>query len=187
MLLFGCFQYIVDIIFTSDLFKAEAIFAVLHTHHSFSVFPTSICCLHIYCDGSYYPARRTRATDMPTPPKAGWAFTVLAQMTASPEGPYSILLSGAGPLLPETLEECNVTDMGSDVSEAYAIHQAVKFALTTPFSAVVHYDNQSVGQSASGEAQHSSRTLPLKRATRGLGHLAEARGQPITFFSCQIT
>ena len=44
------------------------------------------------------------------------------------------------------LENGVKADMGSDVSETYAIHQAVKYILTTPCAAVVHYDNQVRGR-----------------------------------------
>ena len=161
--------------------KAESQYALRHTKQSLGVFPASLFCLHVYCDGSFYPAKQTRSLDVARPSRSGWAFTVLAQLTPEPDGPYEIILSSAGPLFEEVLADCNVWDMGSDVSETYAIHQAVKYILTTPYPAVVHYDNQSAGQAASGEAQLPSRTLPLARATRGLVHMAEAKTQPITF------
>ena len=70
---------------------------------------------------------------------------------------------------------------GAELSEAIAVHEAVKWGLTRTEPITVHYDSKTAGQAAEGTALVAQNIAQITTATRGLVELAQTRGQAIAF------
>ena len=138
----------------------------------------------IYCDGSFTPPVHATTKREAADQKAGWAFVVTAQ--SSPTAADEVIVGiAAGPLLPQQIAQQGLTKQSAETAEAYALHQAVKWALAQTegswYPVTIYYDCAGAGDPAAGRATPSADTKTIARATRALVHYAESHGIHIEF------
>ena len=116
--------------------------------------------------------------------KAGWAFVVAAQTTPRSEDEIIVGIA-SGPLLPQDMAHHGLDKQSAETAEAFALHQAVKWALAQTrgvwHPVTIYYDCAGAGDPASGKATASEDIKQIARATRALVHYAESHGVRIEF------
>ena len=106
---------------------------------------------------------------------------ILAQITDRADGPYNTVAVASGPVYDTTVIADHAERHGAELSEAVAVHEAVKWVLTRTEPATIHYDIKSAGRSAEGCAEPPTNIANLTRATQGLLSVARVRPRDIAF------
>ena len=118
----------------------------------------------------------------PARPQAlGWAFVVQAQLSPSPVGDYAIIFTAAAPIFDSDVTDVNAYQQGPELSEAYAVHEALKWCQTVQAPVCIHYDSKAAGKSAEGVFTAPNNILAITQASRGLAQMANTSYQRITF------
>ena len=140
---------------------------------------------NLYCDGSYTPQTQPDSKKAGANQKVGWAFVIAAQFMPRIQEEAIIGLA-AGPMIQSEMEQQGLQVQSAEASEAFALHQAVKWALAQAHGrkcapVTMFYDCAGAGQPAPGLATPSSDTRTISTATRALVHYAESHGVHIRF------
>ena len=102
---------------------------------------------HLWCDGSFTPAKDPTTETPGLPPKAGWTFVIQAQTSPLVDS-AAITCIAAGPLTPAGASASGIHILAPETAESFVIHQAVKWALAATEPVVVHFDCKASGHAA---------------------------------------
>ena len=112
---------------------------------------------------------------------SGWAFVVQAQLSPSPFGDYAIIFAAAAPIFDSDVTDVNAYQQGPELSEAYAVHEALKWCQTVQAPVCIHYDSKAAGKSAEGVFTAPNNILAITQASRGLTQIANTASQRVSF------
>ena len=120
---------------------------------------------NLYCDGSFtLPALATSKRPERTQ-KAGWAFIIAAQYSPRAQD-EAIVGVAAGPMVTGDIHQHGLQAQSAETSEAFALHQAVKWVFTQLFLVTIFFDCAGAGFPAAGLANPSTETRAIATATR---------------------
>ena len=79
------------------------------------------------------------------------------------EGPYHFFGVAAGAVTQELVTYYNADYQSAALSEAVAMHEAVKWALTVSQTVIIHFDSKSAGEAAASRAEPPPNFFPSTR------------------------
>ena len=104
--------------------------------------------------------------------KAGWAFIISAEY--SPRAQDAAIVGAAfGPLVQRDMDQHGPTVQSAEASEAFAFHQAFKWAFLQPYPVTIVFDCAGAGFPAAGLANPSAEAKVIAKAKRAFVHYAE--------------
>ena len=134
---------------------------------------------HHWCDGSFYQAKEAQSKSAAKPARMGWAFVIVGVNQLSTQ--YAIFGIASGVITQYQLEWYDLPRPGADVSEAFAVHEAVRWASTVYAPWTIHFDSKVAGHVAEGVYGFSKPIASITRATRGLLYTLLHRHPGVTF------
>ena len=94
---------------------------------------------NLYCDGSYTPPAFAITKRPGTIQNAGWAFIIAAQYSPRVQDEVIVWVA-AGPMIQGEMDQQGLQVQSAETSEAFALHQSVKWAFSQPYPVTILLD-----------------------------------------------
>ena len=115
--------------------------------------------------GSVYQAKEAQSKSAAKLARMGWAFVIVGFDELSTQ--YAMFGIASGVITQDQLEWYDLPRPGADVSEAFAVHEAVKWASIVYAPCMIHFDSKVAGHAAERAYGFSKPIASVTRATRG--------------------